>query len=665
MQILRNSIIRISPNFAVAPITRSTNPICKQPLTKDIFERSNVAFTAKTTATAIPNKKESYSQIFDQAVTPVKTCENYIEQVGEKTDVKSVLNNLKDEITYPKQSIENATTLTPQDKDGRAIRAINLVTKDFDRAINYEIYSSQKPISKNDRLKYEESAQDIQIKLASDKEYPQDISIMNTKGKLLATMRDGNNVIMTNNGHVCARNGAPLHINAAQKNQPVAFNPFEPIQVSNVDEAGNFSSIGKGAELIIGLENGRFVKETIASIEEFQTKIRNGEVPLPQFNAADGAQDLQITMLAGGFGSRAEYTNVSSAGIFNAKTGARQSTKGVYRTPTGLTPMETTFVSLHLAGILDCSKENFGIGQNVKFYLNKSDINRGNGGFTLDMYDKIATPQTKAEFIFPNDSISRMPVAIKAAAEKINDGSAAIALISKRVPAKEAQGTFGIMRLGENNQILSFAEKPNPIPKGFTDNQDMCLTSTFQFAVSKESFEALKIVESDIGFKNALSGKETRDWSGQLVPIILVLTSAQTPQQMRDLLPVVTGKESNRFLDNVSDETLMRAKAVLGEQKVCSIPTDEPWADVGQLDAMYDVTMQIAKGTFPLLPFEQRNVINSINTKTGLIAATPQQKAEIEEKYNAYGRVFAAPYADEAISNEIFVRNKDFIVENL
>ena len=74
-------------------------------------------------------------------------------------------------------------------------------------------------------------------------------------------------------------------------------------------------------------------------------------------------------MLAGGFGSRAEYTNASSSAIFHDVEGGAQSTKGVFRTATGLTPMETTFVSLHNAGLLDCSPKNLGIGKNIKFYL--------------------------------------------------------------------------------------------------------------------------------------------------------------------------------------------------------------------------------------------------------------------------------------------------------
>lgn len=479
------------------------------------------------------------------------------------------------------------------------------------------------------------------------------VSILNTKGKLTAVLEDGNNVLLTSAGSIEKNYGEKLAIECKKEGRK-----FEPFTIENtliIEKLTPQQSIGKGGEIVIGMEDGRFNAEIIDSIKKFQKKLENEEIVLPQFVAKEGAEKIQIAMLAGGFGSRAEYTNAASKGIFHGKENGAQSTKGVFRTSTGLTPMETTFVSLHMAGLLDCSKGNFAIGKNVNFYLNKSGINKGNGGFTLDLYKKMIKENHNCEFIFPNDSISRMPIAIEDAAEKMNEGNTAIAMIAKKVPAKEAKGTFGIMKLSDDNEILEFAEKPNPIPKGFADTDDNCLTNTFQFAVSKEAFEALELIEPELNKSLLLKGKETRDWSKHLIPIIMVLTQCETPDEMRNQLPTIVGEKNNskyvNFLEEVPDETLMEAKEILHGQKVIAVPTDESWADVGQAAALYDVTMSIAKGDFKLLDFERKNVIDSIDTKTGLVAMSKSQKEEIEKKYKIEGEVLAVPTAEKIPSS--------------
>ena len=94
------------------------------------------------------------------------------------------------------------------------------------------------------------------------------------------------------------------------------------------------------------MEDGRFVGELIKSIEDFSKKVESGQVLLDPFVQKEGADKVQLAMLAGGFGSRAEYTNASSSAIFHGEKGGAQSTKGVFQTATGLTPMETTFITL-------------------------------------------------------------------------------------------------------------------------------------------------------------------------------------------------------------------------------------------------------------------------------------------------------------------------------
>ena len=471
--------------------------------------------------------------------------------------------------------------------------------------------------------------------------------LMETKGALTAVVDDraNKNVLITNNGKIQPKNYGDISVvaqsyksNANGAPKHVGF----ATPAKEVDNTVTGPSIGKGTEIVIGMEEGRFVPEIIKSIEDFTKKVESGEIVLPQFVAAENAQSTQLAMLAGGFGSRAEYTNAASSGILNSETdpNGAQTTKGTFRTSTGLTPMETTFVSLHKAGLLDCSKGKLKIGENIKFYLNQSGVNKGNGGFTVDLYEKMAREGRNSLVILPNDSMSRMPKAAARMAEIMNTGDAAIAMIAKKVSADEARGTFGIMKLDAEGQILEFSEKPDPIPAGYTDADGMCLTNTFQFSVSKEAFEALDILKDE--FK-ALDGKESRDWSKFFVPVLMSLTQSEDAVEAREKLVKSLGKGC----ENIDLGLISLAKGILGNQKIYAVPTDEAWADVGSMGAMYKTTMDIAKGDFQLEPFERNNVLDCVNTQTGLVATTKADKEKTEAKYNITGQVMAVPKAEK------------------
>lgn len=493
-----------------------------------------------------------------------------------------------------------------------------------------------------------------------DEANPQ-VYIMNTKGKLTAVVEDNQDVLLTNSKSTISDKGKGIPL--VKVTQDKTFVPFTIPDIPAVKKLTPQPSIGVGSKMIIGMEQKRFCAEIVESIREFEAKVNNDEIVLPQFVAKKGAEKIELAMLAGGFGSRAEYANAISDGIFHGQANGAQSTKGVFRTPTGYTPMETTFISLHMAGLLDCSKGNFGIGKNVEFYLNKSR-NDGNGGFTMDLYEKERKTQD-CEFIFPNDSISRMPIAIAKVTEIMTKGETAVAMIAKKIPVKQALNKFGIMKLSDKNEILEFAEKPPEAPPGYVDEEGNCLTNTFQFAVSKEAFAALKLIEPY--FSGALKGKETRDWSKHLIPTIMLLSEYDDPDMMRSQLPRIVGQKNNRdylnFLDSVPDSILLEAKDLLKGQKVVAVPTEEAWADVGQLSSLYDVTMDIAKGKFELLDFERKNVIDSINPQTGLVAMTPEQKASIESQYNIEGEVIAVPKAKK-VEQEILDDYSEFIHVN-
>ncbi len=632
-----------------SPITKSNViPFKASPLSGDKLALALQAQTIVPIAKTISFSGALFTE-FAEATDRVSVCKDTKagkngEDVGTKTNVNNIITRFSPELKKYDDAIK--TTIELQNDGKKVVEARTQLKKLFNDDILFEMaVRPERDVNSTPPSGVPDLTQKISVVLNPKNKNTEQVSVLNTKGKLMAVVEDGNDVILTSAGNIEKKEDGTLL--AAGKKPGREFKPFTPENIPVIKDLEPHPSIGVGGEIIIGMEDGRFNAEIVDSIREFEQKLKSREITLPQFIAKDGADSIQIAMLAGGFGSRAEYTNASSDGIFHGKEDGAQSTKGVFRTSTGLTPMETTFISLHMAGLLDCSAEKFGIGKNVKFYLNKSGVNKGNGGFTIDLYQKMIQNNQTCEFIFPNDSISRMPLAIAEAAEKMNEGHTAIAMIAKKVPEAEARGTFGIMALSDDNQILKFAEKPKKIDPEFMDKDNYCLTNTFQFAVSKEAFQALEIIEPK--FNKALEGKETRDWSKHLVPTIMVLSQFETPDEMRKNLPVVAGEDKNpkfiNFLEKIPDSVLLEAKAVLGDQKVIAVPTDESWADVGQAAALYDVTMDIARGDFKLLDFERKNVINSINTKTGLVAMNPEQKEEIENKYKISGEVIVVPKA--------------------
>lgn len=466
-------------------------------------------------------------------------------------------------------------------------------------------------------------------------------SILDNKGKLIAVVEDGHYVLMGNKGQLTSKDGS-LKIKGNKKTEverPKVIN-------TNFEKLNPMPSIGKGGEVIIGLQNGRFCEAIIDSLQEFERKINDEEIVLPQFKAQKGAKTMQVTILSGGYGSRAEYTNASSEGIYHhdTKPQGAQNTKGSFRMATGLTPIETTLVTLHKAGILDCSKGVFGIGKNLKFYKNDSSINKGNGGFTLRMYDKMKKEGMDSIFVLPNDSVSRMTKATTKAQAIINSGNAAIVMIASQVPWEKAKGNFGIMKLeGDMNEIKEFAEKPKERINGFIDEGENCYTNTFQFMVHKDALKAINILEPY--FKTKEGDKESRDWSKQLLPALMSVSQYEKPQDMRDHFLDVSGLRGNKdainVLEDTPDEILLQAKEALNGKKVYAVKSKEPWIDAGQFDAMYDVSLKIASGEFELEPFEMEHARQSINLETGLVTTSPELKKEVEQNYHINGRFMA------------------------
>lgn len=607
----------------------------------------------------------SLATAFDELNQSMVTCQDIEhgrkgEEVGKRADVSKLVSKFKDDLPRYDDAIKTTIpVLTEKDKitDARA-----QVKKGQGDKMVFDMVVRQ-PRKPHELSKHTEKIQQVLkfelepygIHLDADnrrsiKGTPENAYVLNTKGKLMAVVEDGENVLLTNAGKFEKKDQSSGYLKVlAEQNQNV-FKPFEVKDVPEVKERTGGSQ-GGGTEIVIGLEDGRFVPEIIDSIETFCKKVDDGEIVLDEFVPAEGAQNMQLSMLAGGFGSRAEYANASSSKIMHGKEDGSNLTKGCFRTATGLTPMETSFISLHKAGLLDCSKGNLGIGKNIKFYLNDSGVNGGNGGFTVDMYNTMEREGRESLLILPNDAMSRIPKALSEMTAKMNTGDAAVVMVAKEVDKEDARGSLGIMKINDKGEIEAFAEKPKEFEPGYVDENDKCFANTFQFAVSSEAFEALALLEPHLPSNS--SGKEPRDWSKTFTPILMAITQNDDVEKMSEQIKKTTNLD-------IPAGDLADAKSILGNQKIYAVKSSEPWADCGTLNALYHTTMQIASGAFPLEDFERKHVLDCVNTKTGLVASTPEQKAEIEDKYDIEGQVMAVPRA-EAASKDVVDRNADAI----
>lgn len=546
-----------------------------------------------------------------------------------------------------------------------------------------------------------------------------DTYVLHTKGKTLAAVSDKDlgGVIMTNTGKIAKKqadkDSSTLSVkayNAKNSFQPFVVKPKEIDPVNNNKGTG-----GVGAGLVIAMQDERYVAETMKSIEEFQQRVENGEIDFGPFSAAEGAKDTKIIMLAGGYGSRAEYANAASDRILHADnpdmSDKAQTNKGIIQLPTGLNAMETTFKTLHEAGIIDCSKGKFKIGEKVEFYINKAG-NKGNGGFTLDVYKKLKGT-AKNFIIVPNDAISRMTEATASLLKTATSGSAAMAMIAKMTDVKDAQGKLGIMAIDEKLEnsetkaapILEFAEKPKVVQDIYKvgEAKDKCLSNTFQFSVSEEAFEALDALEPFFPGKGT-SGGESRDWSKCYTRIIKALTeiddmsnlNKEVAEAMSQAIEVKPNKPKDGFKDeqdevaatsvakkseteareafcsNMKQDDKFNAKLAelkekLANQRLYAIPTSDSWIDAGNTNDLYHVLMQIASGDFILSNKERNRLLdcmeiveehepntgNLVHKAKGFVASTPELKKSIMEKYHVGGEVIAFENAKEVNANEI------------
>ena len=604
----------------------------------------------------------------NQSMVTCKTKDTDGESVGSRANVNKLMHDFAGDFSKPDDAIKTTVEIDKKkvgtDENGEDIKVpvlartqMKLIETDNDSSkLMFQMVVRDPDAEKTGYgVKTDKLLQDIKISMTPinyrGEGTHEQAYVLNTKGKLMAVVEDGQDVLLTNAGKLTKTDTTNGYLDIVADEKKNTYKPFVPTPQAVVARQP-MPSVGDGTEIVIGMEKGRFTKEIIASIEEFVKKVETKEIVLPQFVAAPNAQETQLIMLAGGFGSRAEYTNASSSAIFHDKEGGAQSTKGVFRTATGLTPMETTFVTLHKAGLLDCSKGKIGIGKNIKFYLNEGQ-NRGNGEFSADLYTTMLMDGRKSAIIFPNDSMSRMTNAVIEANKLIGSGKAAIAMVAKKVKAEDCIKNFGIIKYDpETKQILGFAEKPSREDlygkyADFIDKDGMCVTNTFQFAVSDEAFRVLDMFEDYFVFKKG--EKESRDWSKQYIPIIKTLTEETDYEVIKKQL----AKSLGNIPENIPDSIITKSKAILGNQKMYTVPTTEPWADCGTLNQLYHTTMQIVSGDFPLEDFERAHALECVDTSTGLIASSKEQKDRIASKYTIDGQVMVVPQARAITYEEV------------
>ena len=622
---------------------------------------------------------EDLNQIMQTCKTKDKNGEN----VGSRANINKLIFEHAGDFNRPEDAIKTTIDVGKEKIEGkevpvRARTQIKLLEEnEGNKKVLFEMAVREPSLENTGFGKSENLKQLIDIEINPINHFGdgtrEQVYILNTKGNLMAVIEDGDNVLLTNAGKISKKDNSNgfLKVAAQQRTKGAGhinpmlqkeaqeidgelvyskdntidniFIPFTP-EIQEVEPLEKKPSIGTGGRIVIGLENERFVKENIKSIMDFKKKIDNNELILRQFVANPNAQAIGLILLAGGYGSRAEYTNAASSAIFHDKEGGAQSTKGIHQTATGQTPMETTLITLHNTGFLDCN--NLKVGDNLVFYVNK-DKNKGNGGYTLDLFRKTKNADTKAQMIFSNDAMSRLSDSYIKAADKLANGSSAITLIAKEVPSETAINNFGIMRLNEDDEILEFAEKPPVIPEGFEVEGGNCLTNTFHFGVSNEVFDIFEILEPY--FSKTSKAKETRDWSKQYIPIIKTLSQNTDYNIIRKDLKSVMGNDAR----SVEDYTIRVCQNILNNKKVHAVPTTEPWADCGTLNQLYHTMMQIVSGDFPLEDFERAHAQACVNTQTGLIASSPEQKAEIESKYDIDGQVMVVPKAAKVTNDDI------------
>ena len=311
---------RVSQN---SKVTNSQNSIKHAPVSNNIgmsFEAAK-ALKFQNLARTI-NFGASLGKAIELHTKPMLTCGD--ENVGEVVDVTSLLFDTQADRAIKGDAVKSTTKIGSRYIRNQA-RALGDNTFKNTQDNKFQMFvRGESAQDYDDRT--EDYAQEITVNITPINKKGQgtreQIKVINTKGNkgdnFVTTVEDKNNILMTNQGTITKKDQSKGLLEVTAKQKENKYDSFE-VQMPKVIPNQVKPSIGDGAEIVIGMEKGRFVNEIKASIKEFVNKINSEEIVLPQFVAAPNAKDVQLIMLAGGFGSRAEYANAISERIIEGK----------------------------------------------------------------------------------------------------------------------------------------------------------------------------------------------------------------------------------------------------------------------------------------------------------------------------------------------------------
>ena len=317
-------ISAVNPNFKAQSVQKTA---------QNANVQANVtvpSFNSNPTATSLVNAYQAFHGIqtaktvsfgkslaaaFKDLNQPMTTCSDKArgktgEPVGSRVNVSGLVNAYHDELPNLFDAIKTNIEVSSDDKKGTITDARTQLKRTPD-GIMYEM--AVRPERKKGTMPTRDLPLQQLVRITQDPHAEEKAYVLNTKGKLMGVVEDGNNVILSNAGKFEKINdGTPRLAVEGTKVTNKPFKPFTP-KTQEVKERIHQPSIGQGTEIVIGMEDGRFVPEIIDSIETFVKKVNDGEIILDQFVANPDAQNTQLAMLAGGFGASVTFSSASMA----------------------------------------------------------------------------------------------------------------------------------------------------------------------------------------------------------------------------------------------------------------------------------------------------------------------------------------------------------------
>ena len=187
------------------------------------------------------------------------------EAVGSRVDVSSLVDEYYDDLPNDFDAIKTNIEVASTDD---TITDARTQIKRTPEGIMYEM-AVRNPRAKGTIGERSHGLQQL-IRITQDPKAEEKAYVLNTKGKLMGVVEDGNNVILSNAGKFSKiEDGTSRLAVEAQKAANKAYVPFTP-EAQEVKNRVHMPSIGKGTEIVIGMEDGRFVRVCCAKNSVFR-----------------------------------------------------------------------------------------------------------------------------------------------------------------------------------------------------------------------------------------------------------------------------------------------------------------------------------------------------------------------------------------------------------